>query len=96
MIMSKTAAKPLCEKALKKLVNYAGGQTHLARMLSYGDAEFTNAMVHNWLVRGCISKRGVIAVYGHKELRALFSPTQLRPDIGEDQWKKLIKDYKSL
>lgn len=66
----------LREEALADLVEYAGGNTHLALMLNC-----PVPTVNSWVARGCISKRGLDWVISHPKLKDIFTAERLRPDL---------------
>jgi hypothetical protein len=91
MVKSKELSKQLSGEALGQLVKRAGGQTQLAKMITSDECLITPQAVHNWVLRGRISKAGAIAVCKNDELKAEFSLTQLRPDLSVQDLEKLLK-----
>lgn len=68
--------KAMRKQALDDLVKYAGGRTHLSRML-----EVPLSTVNSWVDRGLISSNGVDKVAKHEELSERFTKEGLRPDL---------------
>lgn len=94
MIMSKEKSKALAKIALDKLIDKAGSQVHLAKMLSQpgqsGDFEITPQGIQSWVKRNQISKEGAIAVVRNRELCEFFTLKSLRPDVSEAEWQELL------
>lgn len=64
------------KRALKEVIEFAGDQAHLARMI-----DVTEPAVTGWVSRGKISKKGALLVHSHPTLSQKFTAEQLRPDI---------------
>lgn len=64
--------------ALEKLIDFAGGKTHLAKMLGV-----STPSVNSWASRGLISERGAELVGNHPTLKT-FKKSYLRPDIYDE------------
>jgi hypothetical protein len=90
MVKSKEIARQLASEALDKLIDRAGSQMQLVKMLKNDGYDVTPQAVQNWVIRGQISKQGAIAVARHPEFAPEFSMTQLRPDISEAEWKEAL------
>ena len=65
----------LQETALKELIEYAGNNSHLARML-----KLPVSTVNSWVVRGRISLQGAELVQANKYLKQEFPLERLRPE----------------
>lgn len=61
--------------ALKELIEYAGNNSHLARMLG-----LSVSTVNSWVVRGRISLQGAELVQGNEYLKQEFPLERLRPE----------------
>ena len=61
--------------ALTALIDCAGGNAHLARMIGINPK-----VVGNWVQRGSISKAGAVLVAKHPTLKHHFSYSDLRAD----------------
>lgn len=61
---------------LQNLIDYAGSQAHLARMLNVNPS-----IVKSWVRRGRISKKGATDVANHPTLKEKFTLQQLRPEL---------------
>jgi len=92
--MTKKDAKSAAKKALDALVEHAGSQRQLSRMLTQNGNRISPQTVQAWILRGQISKPGVFAVQDNKDLKDKFPPTELRPGIGQDEWDEYIKNFK--
>lgn len=62
--------------ALQELIDHAGSQVHLAKML-----QLEMEVVKSWVRRGRISKNGAIKVTKHETLKEKFTLQQLRPEL---------------
>lgn len=76
MLMTKYELNKKQAEALKKLINFCGTQSHLAKMIGVSPQ-----LVAGWIIRGRISKKGARLVTEHETLGIVFSETQLRPDL---------------
>jgi len=65
----------LQEIALKELIEYAGNNSHLARML-----KLPVSTVNSWVSRGRISLEGAELVQGNEYLKQEFPLERLRPE----------------
>jgi len=65
----------LQEIALKELIEYAGNNSHLARML-----KLPVSTVNSWVVRGRISLQGAELVQANEYLKQEFPLERLRPE----------------
>jgi DNA-binding transcriptional regulator YdaS (Cro superfamily) len=63
------------EIALKELIEYAGNNSHLARMLG-----LPVSTVNSWVVRGRISLQGAELVQANEYLKEEFPLERLRPE----------------
>lgn len=61
-------------QSLQSLIDWAGGQSSLARLLGV-----TDQVVSNWVTRGRIS--ATMAAEAERQSRGLFSRRNLRPDV---------------
>ena len=87
MVKSIEESKKISSIHLDRLVDEAGSQAHLARMLSIpGGYTLTPQAVLKWVKRGQISKRGAIAVVQHSAFCDKFTLAQLRPDVPMHEW----------
>ncbi len=68
--------KAMRKAALEELIEYAGGRTHLAKMLSK-----PLPTINSWVDRGLISKDGANLVARHPALFKEFPVSRLRPDL---------------
>ena len=68
------------KKSLVQLIDYAGGRSHLARML--GKPLNT---VNSWMRRGKISRDGLKSLEHHPNLSRVFTRKMLRPDLKADE-----------
>lgn len=68
--------KTMRKAALDELIEFAGGPTHLAKML-----DKPLPTINSWLKRGMISKGGAISVGLHPALAKDFPMSRLRPDL---------------
>lgn len=71
-----TQLKLMRKTALEELVGYAGGRSHLAKMLN-----LPLPTINSWLDRGLISKGGAELVAKHPALAEDFPMSRLRPDL---------------
>lgn len=62
--------------ALQQLIDHAGSQVHLAKML-----QVEVEVVKSWVRRERISKNGAIKVTEHQTLKEKFTLQQLRPEL---------------
>jgi DNA-binding transcriptional regulator YdaS (Cro superfamily) len=65
----------LQEIALKELIEYAGNNSHLARMLG-----LSVSTVNSWVSRGRISLQGAELVQANEYLKEEFPLERLRPE----------------
>ena len=65
----------LQETALKELIEYAGNNSHLARML-----KLPVSTVNSWVSRGRISLEGAELVQANEYLKQEFPLERLRPE----------------
>lgn len=87
MVKSIEESKKIARVHLDRLVDEAGSQAHLARMLSTGeDYAVSPQAVLKWFKRDQISKRGALAVIRHSAFANKFTLNQLRPDVTEAEW----------
>lgn len=87
MVKSIEESKKIARVHLDRLIDLAGSQAHLARMLSTGtEYEITPQGVLRWVKRDQISKRGALAVVQHTAFADKFTLNQLRPDVTEAEW----------
>ena len=70
-----TVIRGLQEIALKELIEYAGNNSHLARMLG-----LSVSTVNSWVSRGRISLEGAELVQGNEYLKQEFPLKRLRPE----------------
>ena len=73
---TKAQVKTLQKKALGELVEYAGGRSHLAKML-----DIPLSTINSWIDRGMISVRGSNRASDNPTLSADFPKSRLRPDL---------------
>ncbi len=64
------------KEELTRLLDQAGGCTHLAKMLN-----LSQSTVMGWEKRGRISKKGALRVGEHMALCEQFDARELRPDL---------------
>lgn len=76
LIYTRKELEQLHKAALDSLIEHAGGQTHLAKMLNYN----INT-VKGWISRGRISKEGADKVNEHPTLKEKFKAEDLRPEL---------------
>lgn len=87
MVKSIEESKKIAIIHLNRLVDEAGSQAHLARMLSTeGGYNITPQGVLRWFKRGQISKQGALAVINHSAFQDKFTLNQLRPDVPDNEW----------
>lgn len=87
MIKSIEESKKIARIHLDRLVDEAGSQAHLARMLSTpGGYTITPQGVLRWIKRSQISKQGALAVVRHSTFCHQFTLNQLRPDVPAHEW----------
>jgi len=70
-----TVIRGLQEIALKELIEYAGNNSHLARMLG-----LSVSTVNSWVSRGRISLEGAELVQANEYLKQKFPLQKLRPE----------------
>jgi hypothetical protein len=93
MVKSIDESKKIASIHLNRLVDEAGSQAHLARMLSTeGGYAISPQGVLRWFKRGQISKHGAIATVNHPDFSDKFTLCQLRPDVPADDWDNLEED----
>lgn len=68
--------KALRKAALEELIEFAGGRSHLAKML-----DRPLPTINSWVDRGMISKGGAEDVGKHPALAKDFPMSRLRPDL---------------
>ena len=73
---TKEQLKEVHRQAVMDLVNFAGGRTHLAKMLNK-----PLPTINSWVDRGVISKQGVKAVCDNSALKDEFPVSRLRPEL---------------
>lgn len=61
---------------LNMLIDFTGGQSHLAKMIGVSPST-----IGGWIKRGRISKRGVDIVMSNPRLNSKFNKKTLRPDL---------------
>lgn len=87
MVKSIKESRIIAAEQLNKLVEEAGSQAQLARMLSSsGDYNITPQGVLRWFNFGQISKQGALAVIKHPTAFKSFNLSQLRPDVPLSEW----------
>ncbi len=79
IIPTREESDKLCKEALQELLSYAGGPTHLAKML---DIDPNTCCA--WKYRKKISEAGARLVESHPTLGKKFTAKVLRPDIRND------------
>lgn len=73
---TKREIEKMQKRELMELIQYAGDQVHLARMVGV-----SQPTVMGWANRGKISKQGAMLVESHPGLSRKFTAIQLRPDL---------------
>lgn len=87
MVKSIEESKKISSVQLERLIDVAGSQAHLSRMLSAaGNYSITPQGVLRWVKRGQISKRGAYVAMQLPAFSQQFTLSQLRPDVTEAEW----------
>lgn len=87
MVKSIKESRSIAREQLEKLLEEAGSQVQLARMLSSDpNYSITPQGVIKWFKSGQISKQGALAVVNHPHFSEKFTLNKLRPDIPSDDW----------
>tara|TARA_R110000851_G_scaffold96792_2_gene209911 strand:+ start:1278 stop:1511 length:234 start_codon:yes stop_codon:yes gene_type:complete len=73
---TKAQLKSMRTEALNDLVSFAGGRTHLAKMLGK-----PLPTINSWIDRGMISTYGAVAVSNHSALCEQFPLERMRPGL---------------
>ena len=88
MVLSIKESRKLAREQLDRLVDEAGSQAQLVRMLNAEGFEITPQGVSRWFDIGQISKAGAQAVVHHPAFCEKFTLNQLRPDIPDHEWQQ--------
>jgi hypothetical protein len=88
MVKSIKESRKLATEQLERLVDEAGSQAQLVRMLNASGFEITPQGVARWFNIGQISKAGALAVVQHPDFSMKFTLNQLRPDIPDHEWQQ--------
>lgn len=87
MVKSIEESKKIAIEHLNRLIDLAGSQAQLARMLSsMGGYSITPQGVKQWVDASQISKKGAIQVVKHEAFCSHFTLMQLRPDVPSTGW----------
>jgi hypothetical protein len=88
MVLSIKESRKLARKQLERLIDEAGSQAQLIRMLNAEGFDITPSGITRWLKLGQISKAGALAVVHHPSFCEKFTLNQLRPDIPDHEWQQ--------
>lgn len=75
-LYTKDQLKAMRKLAIEDLVEYAGGRTHLSRMLNK-----PLPTINSWIKRGMVSRKGAKEVSLHPTFKKDFPVSRLRPDL---------------
>lgn len=86
MKYTKAELDKLQKKSLDSLIKYAGGVSHLSKMIP-----FPITTIQGWVNRGRISKKAAVTISTLSSFSENFPIWSLRPDITEEEISKFTK-----